>query len=81
MSTGSSCSPKSASGNVVLPVGNAGNRENISTNPNKTYAVSEWLVPSTIKQMLSFPGVVGYYQRIRFLPLYMPYGKAIVYAG
>ena len=38
----------------------------VATDPEKTAAVKEWPVPSTVKQVWSFLGFAGYYRR--FIP-------------
>lgn len=38
-------------------------KEGVSTDPNKIRAIQEWPTPSTVKQLHSFLGLTGYYQR------------------
>jgi len=37
--------------------------EDIATDPQKTKAVAEWPVPSSVKEVISFLGLAGYYRR------------------
>lgn len=47
----------------VTYLGHVISGEGISTDPEKTIVVQNWPIPSTIKQVRSFLGFVGYYRR------------------
>lgn len=47
----------------VTYLGHVISKDGISIDPEKTAAVKDWPIPSTIKQVQSFLGFVGYYRR------------------
>ncbi|KAK3715036.1 hypothetical protein QZH41_002685 [Actinostola sp. cb2023] len=47
----------------VTYVGHLLSAEGITTDPEKTAAVREWKTPTTVKELRSFLGFVGYYRR------------------
>ena len=47
----------------VTYLGHVISKDGVSTDPEKTAAVRNWATPSTIKQVRSFLGFVGYYRR------------------
>lgn len=47
----------------VIYLGHVISRDGISTDPEKTVVVENWPTPSTVKQVRSFLGFVGYYRR------------------
>lgn len=50
----------------VKYLGHVVSRGGVSTDPEKTQAVRDWPVPTTLRQVRSFLGFVGYYRR--FVP-------------
>lgn len=47
----------------VTYLGHVISKDGISTDPEKTTTVRDWVIPSTVKQVRSFLGFVGYYRR------------------
>lgn len=47
----------------VTYLGHVISKDGVSTDPEKTAVVENWSIPSTVKQVRSFLGFVGYYRR------------------
>ena len=53
----------------VLYLGHQASAEGIATDPKKIEAVSNWTVPTTLKELRSFVGFTSYYRR--YIPRFM----------